>query len=179
MISRGRALLPLFALLAIPPGCSSPTEAPGCSATQTCAADTTQTLPDGVLVADTAAPVGTDAGDLSDPDPGPAAEDTGPATPDDGPVVVADATEAEDVAPEVATSEDVAQDVGEELPTCALGPFPETLAPGTVPQLAQAAYQLALEIPHVLACCTCYCGCPMSRGHTSLLDCYTDDHAVG
>lgn len=135
-------------------------------------------------------------GATATPDVGPpAVVDTGPAPADPGPSL-ADAllepeTAGEDDAGTVADAGEPAADeggepVGEvaaaevvELPACALGPFPELLDPDTVPPLAKPAYELAKEIQEVLACCTCYCGCAMSRGHTSLLSCFTDDHAVG
>jgi hypothetical protein len=44
--------------------------------------------------------------------------------------------------------------------------------------LAAKAYQIASEIPDVLAQQPCYCYCDR-YGHKSLLDCYTSDHAAG
>lgn len=70
------------------------------------------------------------------------------------------------------------------------GPVPQ---PGRVSQPGQAAtlspdlftgktaqaYQVAREIPQVLSKIFCYCGCDMSAGHKSNLDCFKDEHAAG
>jgi hypothetical protein len=59
-------------------------------------------------------------------------------------------------------------------------PFP-ALVPAAyfsrTPVVARA-YEIANEIPQVLAQQPCYCYCDKS-GHRSLLDCYTTDHAAG
>lgn len=44
--------------------------------------------------------------------------------------------------------------------------------------LAAKAYQIASEIPEVLAQQPCYCYCDR-YGHRSLLDCYASDHGAG
>jgi len=41
------------------------------------------------------------------------------------------------------------------------------------------AYQIASEIPFVLAQQPCYCGCDKVFGHSSLLDCYASSHTAG
>ena len=59
-------------------------------------------------------------------------------------------------------------------------PFPPLLPAAyfrTTPLVAKA-YQLASEIPEVLAQEPCYCYCDR-YGHKSLLDCYASDHAAG
>jgi hypothetical protein len=58
-------------------------------------------------------------------------------------------------------------------------PFPETLSPSLFENAVVArAYQVAGEIPEVLAQQPCYCFC-QGHGHGSLLDCYTDYHGAG
>lgn len=44
--------------------------------------------------------------------------------------------------------------------------------------LVQRAYQVAAEIPEVIAQQPCYCYCD-KFGHASLLDCYASDHGAG
>ena len=58
-------------------------------------------------------------------------------------------------------------------------PFPETLSPSLfhTPAVARA-YQVAGEIPEVLAQQPCYCYCD-GYGHGSLLDCYASYHGSG
>ncbi len=58
-------------------------------------------------------------------------------------------------------------------------PFPETLSPSLfdIPAVARA-YQVAGEIPEVLAQQPCYCYCD-GHGHGSLLDCYASYHGSG
>lgn len=41
------------------------------------------------------------------------------------------------------------------------------------------AYQIAHEIPVVLAQQPCYCNCDKTFGHGSLLDCYASSHTAG
>jgi len=41
------------------------------------------------------------------------------------------------------------------------------------------AYQIAHEIPFVLAQQPCYCNCDKTFGHSSLLDCYASSHTAG
>jgi hypothetical protein len=59
-------------------------------------------------------------------------------------------------------------------------PFPQLLPAAYFRNnpLAARAYQLASEIPEVLAQQPCYCYCD-KYGHKSLLDCYASDHAAG
>jgi hypothetical protein len=58
-------------------------------------------------------------------------------------------------------------------------PFPQTLSAAYVPAgFARHAYQVAEEIPGVLAQQPCFCEC-RSMGHKSLLFCYTSHHAAG
>ena len=45
--------------------------------------------------------------------------------------------------------------------------------------LVARAYQIASEIPAVLAQQPCYCHCDREFGHTSLLDCFTSTHTAG
>jgi hypothetical protein len=59
-------------------------------------------------------------------------------------------------------------------------PFPRLLPAAyfrNTPLVAKV-YQLASEIPEVLAQEPCYCYCDR-YGHKSLLDCYASDHAAG
>jgi len=44
--------------------------------------------------------------------------------------------------------------------------------------LVERAYQVAAEIPEVIAQQPCYCFCE-GHGHHSLLDCYASDHGAG
>ena len=41
------------------------------------------------------------------------------------------------------------------------------------------AYEIAHQIPVVLAQQPCYCQCDKAFGHTSLLDCFTSSHTAG
>lgn len=41
------------------------------------------------------------------------------------------------------------------------------------------AYEIANQIPEVLAQEPCYCTCDQNFGHRSLLDCYASDHTAG
>lgn len=55
-------------------------------------------------------------------------------------------------------------------------PFPATLEPEAFkPTDVREAYQVAKEIPGILAQQPCYC---QRKGHRSLLDCYKKDHAA-
>jgi hypothetical protein len=45
--------------------------------------------------------------------------------------------------------------------------------------LVSRAYQIAHEIPLVLAQQPCYCNCDKEFGHGSLLDCYASSHTAG
>ncbi len=58
-------------------------------------------------------------------------------------------------------------------------PFPITLDPKTFTTPAVVkAYQLAKDIPEVLAQQPCYCYCDAGSGHKSLLHCHVDDHSA-
>jgi hypothetical protein len=59
-------------------------------------------------------------------------------------------------------------------------PLPRTLPPSQFsnPLIAEA-YEIAGEIPDVLAQQPCYCHCDRELGHTSLLDCFTSTHTAG
>ncbi len=58
-------------------------------------------------------------------------------------------------------------------------PFPVTLDPNkfSAPAVIKA-YQLAKDIPAVLAQQPCYCYCDAGHGHKSLLHCHIDDHSA-
>lgn len=51
-----------------------------------------------------------------------------------------------------------------------------TLSPEKFMGKARAAYQVAMEIPEILAQLPCFCGCMESLGHKSNLDCFADEH---
>ncbi len=59
-------------------------------------------------------------------------------------------------------------------------PLPRTLPPEYFRRspLVARAYQIAGEIPTVIAQQPCYCRCDR-LGHRSLLDCYASDHGAG
>lgn len=60
------------------------------------------------------------------------------------------------------------------------GMLPATLTPELFGKsVAAKAYQVAKEIPGVLAQQPCYCHCDRASGHRGLIDCYRDDHASG
>src|ERR1051326_320165 len=44
---------------------------------------------------------------------------------------------------------------------------------------AQAAYQVAKDMPEVLAELPCFCGCMTAFGHESNLFCFRDSHGAG
>ena len=58
-------------------------------------------------------------------------------------------------------------------------PLTQTLDPKqfTTPYVVKA-YQLAKEMPEVLAQQPCYCYCDTGFGHKSLLDCHKDNHSA-
>jgi hypothetical protein len=59
-------------------------------------------------------------------------------------------------------------------------PFPATLDPALFSaSYAKRAYQIAKDIPEVLAQQPCYCYCDSGFGHDSLLECHIDDHSAG
>jgi hypothetical protein len=45
--------------------------------------------------------------------------------------------------------------------------------------LVARAYEIAHQIPLVLAQQPCYCNCDKAFGHSSLLDCFTSSHTAG
>lgn len=53
-----------------------------------------------------------------------------------------------------------------------------TLAPEIFTGNVRKAYQVAGEIPQVLAQLPCYCHCDMSEGHKSLHSCFEDEHGA-
>lgn len=56
--------------------------------------------------------------------------------------------------------------------------LPRTLDPALFRGKARQAYQIAKEIPQVLAQMPCYCECE-TYGHENLLDCFIDRHGAG
>jgi hypothetical protein len=58
---------------------------------------------------------------------------------------------------------------------------PYTLAPSQFSHdpKAQAAYQVAKDIPEVLEQLPCFCGCMNNRGHKNNLFCFSDEHGSG
>jgi Protein of unknown function with PCYCGC motif len=56
--------------------------------------------------------------------------------------------------------------------------LPRTLDPDLFKGKAKRAYQVAKEIPHVLAQIPCFCECE-AFGHENLLDCFIDRHGAG
>ena len=56
--------------------------------------------------------------------------------------------------------------------------LPKTLDPNLFKRKAKEAYQIAKEIPEVLAQIPCFCECE-AYGHENLLDCFIDSHAAG
>ena len=56
--------------------------------------------------------------------------------------------------------------------------LPKTLGPGLFRGKAKKAYQIAKEIPEVLAQMPCFCECDV-YGHENLLDCFIDSHGAG
>ena len=58
-----------------------------------------------------------------------------------------------------------------------LSNLPPTLPPERFFGQARQAYQVAKEIPQVLAQLPCYCHCDESFGHKSLHSCYETDHS--
>jgi len=60
-------------------------------------------------------------------------------------------------------------------------PLPRLLPPSTFSDrpLVARAYQIASEIPLVLAQQPCYCRCDKAFAHSSLLDCFASSHTAG
>jgi hypothetical protein len=56
--------------------------------------------------------------------------------------------------------------------------LPKTLDPNLFRGKAKQAYQIAKEIPEVLAQMPCFCECE-AYGHENLLDCFIDRHGAG
>ena len=56
--------------------------------------------------------------------------------------------------------------------------LPKTLDPKLIKGKDREGYQVAKEIPEILAQLPCFCGCE-AVGHENLLDCFVDEHGVG
>ncbi len=56
--------------------------------------------------------------------------------------------------------------------------LPKTLDPNLIEGEDREGYQVAKEIPEILAQLPCLCGCE-AVGHETLLDCFVDRHGVG
>ncbi len=56
--------------------------------------------------------------------------------------------------------------------------LPKTLDPNPIKGEDREGYQIAKEIPEILAQLPCFCGCE-AVGHENLLDCFVDEHGVG
>jgi hypothetical protein len=56
--------------------------------------------------------------------------------------------------------------------------LPKTLDPNLIKGKDREGYQIAKEIPEILAQLPCFCGCE-AVGHENLLDCFVDEHGVG
>ena len=56
--------------------------------------------------------------------------------------------------------------------------LPKTLDPNLFKRKAKQAYEIAKEIPGVLAQMPCFCECE-AYGHENLLDCFIDNHGAG
>jgi hypothetical protein len=56
--------------------------------------------------------------------------------------------------------------------------LPKTLDPNVIQGEDREGYQVAKEIPEILAQLPCFCGCE-AIGHENLLDCFVDEHGVG
>ena len=56
--------------------------------------------------------------------------------------------------------------------------LPKTLDPKLIKGQDRKGYQVAKEIPEILAQLPCFCGCE-AVGHENLLDCFVDEHGVG
>ena len=56
--------------------------------------------------------------------------------------------------------------------------LPNTLDPNLIKGDDRQGYQIAKEIPEILAQLPCFCGCE-AVGHENLLDCFIDEHGVG
>ncbi len=56
--------------------------------------------------------------------------------------------------------------------------LPKTVDPNLIKGEDRKGYQVAKEMPEILAQLPCLCGCE-AVGHENLLDCFVDEHAVG
>jgi hypothetical protein len=56
--------------------------------------------------------------------------------------------------------------------------LPKTLDPNLFKGKTKRAYEVAKEIPEVLAQMPCFCECE-AFGHENLLDCFVDRHGAG
>jgi hypothetical protein len=56
--------------------------------------------------------------------------------------------------------------------------LPKTLDPNLIKGEDREGYEVAKEIPEILAQLPCFCGCE-AVGHENLLDCFVDEHGVG
>jgi hypothetical protein len=56
--------------------------------------------------------------------------------------------------------------------------LPKTLDPSLFKGKSKQTYQIAREIPQVLAQMPCFCECE-AFGHENLLDCFIDHHGAG
>lgn len=56
--------------------------------------------------------------------------------------------------------------------------LPKTLDPDLFKGKAKKAYEIAKEIPEILAKMPCFCECE-AYGHENLLDCFIDNHGAG
>ena len=56
--------------------------------------------------------------------------------------------------------------------------LPKTLDPHLFKGKTRQAYQIAKEIPQILAQIPCFCDCDVF-GHENLLDCFIDQHGAG
>jgi hypothetical protein len=56
--------------------------------------------------------------------------------------------------------------------------LPTTLEPNLFRGKAKMAYEVAKEIPEILAQIPCFCECE-AYGHENLLDCFIDKHGAG
>lgn len=57
-----------------------------------------------------------------------------------------------------------------------VGSLPVTLSPELFTGNKRLAYQVAREIPQILAQLPCYCHCDRSEGHRSLHSCFESEH---
>lgn len=80
-------------------------------------------------------------------------------------------------AAQAAASSSTADDIPAYHSSAPTGPLPATLDPKQFPDArTQNLYALAAKIKPVLYQQPCYCRCDREVGHTSLLDCFGDNH---